>query len=75
MNNKMEKLSGIVNLSRMLVSSIEEAKSQEIRHLTNPRCKRADFSNVRYALGCLAKNAGVEEPTTEEAELICRNVW
>lgn len=72
----MEKDYGsIVNLSKMLVSAMENAKEQEIKHLTNPRCKRAEFGGVLYPLGRLAEREGMPMPTLEEAEMICRQAW
>ncbi len=68
-------LGGIINLSTMLVNSISEAKEQEIKYLTNPRCKRPHFGNVHYALSCLAESMGLEKPTEEEAEMLCRKAW
>lgn len=72
---KEKDFGGIVNLSRMLINSIEEAKEQEIKYLTNPRCKRPSFANVHYALERLAEREGMELPTMAEAESICRNAW
>jgi hypothetical protein len=72
---KEKDFGGIVNLSRMLVSAINEAKEQEIKYLTNSRCKRPSFGNVQYALGRLAEREDMEQPTLEEAEFICRKAW
>lgn len=73
--NKMNEFAGIVNLSRLLISSIAETKEQEVKHLTNPRCKKPNFANVHYALERLAVREGLEAPTVEEAEIVCRNAW
>lgn len=72
---KEKDFGGIINLSRMLETAIQQAKEQEIKYLTNPRCKRPNFGTVQYALQCFAAREGMEPPTMAEAEALCRAAW
>ncbi len=68
-------IGGIVNLSQMLVTAMNEAKEQEIKHLTNARCKKPSFSRVQYALSELAIRMDLTPPTLEETENLIRRSW
>jgi len=68
-------IGGIVNLSQMLVSAINEAKEQEIKHLTNPRCKKPHFGTIHYTLSELAIRMDLTPPTLEETENLIRRSW
>lgn len=61
-------IGGIVNFSKMLVQGMEEAKEQEIKHLSNPRCKKPSFANAHFALCELAVRMNLTPPTEEETE-------
>lgn len=65
----------IMNLSKTLVNVSNELKEQEIKYLTNPRCKRPSFSTAQYYLGQMATHMGLPEPTLEQTEAVIRASW
>ena len=71
----VQSVGGIINLSKMLVNAINETKEQEKKYLENPRCKKPTFSNAKYPLTELAESIGLEPPTDDEIELLCRRAW
>ena len=67
--------STMTNLAKAITSISNELKEQEVKYLTNPRCKKPDFSVANYYLGVMAKAMGKPEPTPEEAEAAIRASW
>lgn len=65
----------MVNLAKVITNISNELKEQEVKYLTNPRCKRPDFSSAGYYLEVMAKNMGVPEPTKEQTEAAIRASW
>lgn len=62
-------------LAKAITNISNEIKEQEIKYLTNPRCKKPSFSSANYYLGLMAKNMGMPEPTPEEVEAAIRASW
>lgn len=65
----------IMNFSKILVNVSNELKEQEIKYLTNPRCKRPNFSTAQHYLGQVAAHMGLPEPTLEQTEAVIRASW
>lgn len=65
----------MTNLAKTITNISNELKEQEVKYLTNPRCKRPNFSTATYYLGVMARNMGVPEPTTEQTEAAIRASW
>lgn len=71
----MEKIEIALSTAKVIVRTMEEEKMQEIKHLSNPRCKKPNFAHLEYLIGCFAKYLGEPAPTSDEIEKLVRSLW
>ena len=71
----MEKIETALVVAKKIVNAMEEEKMQEVKHLNNPRCKKANFAYLEYLIGRFAEYLGEPAPTSDEIEKLVRNMW
>lgn len=71
----MKKIETALKTAKVIVNSMEDEKMQEIKYLSNPRCRKANFSYLEYLIGRFAEYLGEPAPTSDEIEKLVRNMW